>query len=70
MLEYWELLDLLKREDEVTVLELLDLTSEDLVEAFRGRIKQRRAYIQKYLDGDMDESEEVFGQGVHIGYPE
>jgi hypothetical protein len=67
-------LDILKQYllqvEETQLLELLDLKSEDLVERFADRIKERRAYLAKevelmqeidqsqaedYLDEDMDD---------------
>ena len=44
----------LKRTDEVTVLELLDISSEELVDAFGPRIIERRAYISKELEMALD----------------
>jgi hypothetical protein len=35
----YELEELLKREDEVTLLELLDISSEEIVEKFKDRIE-------------------------------
>ena len=46
--------ELLTRTDEVTVLELLDLSSADLVHAFHDRIVKRQLYIAKELEYDMD----------------
>lgn len=40
-----ELLDWLKTMDEVTLLELLELSSEDLVERFVDRVEERYAYL-------------------------
>ena len=45
------LLEYLKRVDEVQLLELLDLISEDLVEMFLERIKERR----KFLEGEVEQ---------------
>jgi len=45
------LLEYLKRVDEVQLLELLDLTSEDLVEMFLERIKEKR----KFLEGEVEQ---------------
>lgn len=44
----------LKKQDEVTVLELLDLSSEELVDAFGPRIIERRAFITKELEMALD----------------
>jgi hypothetical protein len=45
------LLEYLKRVDEVQLLELLNLTSEDLVDTFLDRIKERR----KFLEGEVEQ---------------
>ncbi len=44
----------LKRElrhiDEVTLLEVLEITSDDLLEAFKGRISMKRKQLQELVD--------------------
>lgn len=40
--------------DEVTLLELLNITSYDLVEAFYDRIEERYEYFNKELSMDED----------------
>ena len=58
------LLEYLKQLDEVSLLELLDLTSEDLVRAFRKRIHERRKEIEKEVEiiplGDEEVLEEDY----------
>lgn len=58
------LLEYLKQLDEVSLLELLDLTSEDLVRAFRKRIHERRQEIEKEVEiiplGDEEVLEEDY----------
>ncbi len=49
----------LRRTDEVTVLELLDLSAEELVEAFPEKIIFRKAYITKELEMALDEVHEM-----------
>ncbi len=49
----------LLKTDEITVLELLDISSEELVEAFPERIRQRLAYISKELEMALEEQDEV-----------
>ena len=49
----------LMKTDEITVLELLDISSEELVEAFPERIRQRLAYISKELEMSIDEDDEI-----------
>ena len=41
-----------KHVEETQMLELLDLTTEDLVEAFSDRIEERYAYIVQQLEID------------------
>ena len=51
-MNFAELLDQLKQEDEVTLLELLELTSEDLVDQNVDRIKDNIGRIYRhYSDG-------------------
>ena len=40
-----ELIETLKRIDEVTLLELLEITSEDIVDAFLDKINDRIEYL-------------------------
>ena len=47
-----EIKDKLKQLDEVTLLETLEITSDDLVERFLDRIEQQ----QDTLENDFDES--------------
>lgn len=44
-----ELLETLRSLDEVLLLELLGLTSEDIVDAFIEKIDDRETYIRKEL---------------------
>lgn len=41
----FELLDALKHTEETLLLELLDITSEDIVDAFLDRIEERLSYL-------------------------
>lgn len=47
-------LDLLKQYlqtlDEIMLCELLDISSEDLIEAFEHKIKTRREYLEKEIE--------------------
>lgn len=45
-----QLLKRLRDVDEVFLLELLNLTSDDLVDAFYDRILERYSYIENQLD--------------------
>lgn len=49
-----DLLDRLKQEDEVTVLEVLDLSSNELVELLEGIIFDKQDRIREYY-GEGDE---------------
>ena len=44
-----DVMDKLKELPEIDVLEILDISSEDLVEAFRDRIEERRDYFEEDL---------------------
>ncbi len=50
MIPFAILLEMLKQYDEVQLCELMDVSSEDLVDTFVERIKQRRKYISKELE--------------------
>ena len=65
-IEYINLIELLKQEDVITICDLLDITSDELVSKFRTKVRQRRTYVESYLDDSKTELEEEFGIGVHI----
>ena len=46
---------LLSLEDEITVLELLDISSEELVDAFKHKVRERKAYLNKHYEEDIEE---------------
>ena len=50
-----ELLERLKREDEVYLLELINMSSDELVDAFEDKIYDRQEYIRQQLSEDYDE---------------
>ena len=54
MITFNDLLDTLKQEDEVTIIELLNLTTEDLVEYFKDMIYDKQDLLRSYYD---DQSE-------------
>lgn len=47
-----EVLDQLKHEDELTLLELLEITSEDLVDAFVDRIEENIGKVYRHFSED------------------
>lgn len=49
-MDYVELLDYLKTQDEVTLLELLDVSADELVEAFADKIKDNINKIYRFVD--------------------
>jgi hypothetical protein len=56
MLVLSEIMELLaERYDEVTLLELLDINSEELVERFSDKIEQRYEKLQQELDEEVYE---------------
>lgn len=61
-----ELLEMLAHEDELTILELLDISSDDLVAAFRHKLKARRDYVSQYFDEELSPEEKKYGYGMHI----
>jgi hypothetical protein len=51
-----EIMELLaERYDEITLLELLDISSEELVERFSDKIEQRYEKLQQELDDELVE---------------
>lgn len=54
-LTFNDLLERLKREDEVTILEILDLSSEALVDALEGIIEDKQSRVRDYYDEDTQE---------------
>ena len=50
-MEYLELLDELKHVDEVMLMELLEITSEDMVEKFSDKINENLDRLYKHLNG-------------------
>lgn len=45
-----DLCDLLKKEDEVTLIELLNLSSTELVDVLETFIEDRQEYLRAYYD--------------------
>lgn len=45
-----ELLDKLKREDEIYLLELLSINSEMILERFSDLVEERMEYLEELLD--------------------
>lgn len=50
MLPFNELVEKLKQEDEVTVLELLEINADDLVDAFLSKLEEKQDYIESQLE--------------------
>lgn len=50
MLTFNDLCELLKREDEVTVIELLDLSSSTLVDALESFIEDKQDKLRSYYN--------------------
>lgn len=46
---YLQLLEELRKVDEVTLLELLDISADDLIDTFSDKIQDRFQYIHDYL---------------------
>lgn len=45
-----ELIEALRKVDEITLLELLEVTSEELVDAFLDRIVENKDKLYKYVE--------------------
>ena len=59
-----ELANSLAKQDEVTVLEILDLTSEQIVERFFDVVEEREEYIRKELDEDEEFDLDLFNDDL------
>ena len=57
MLTQKEVRDKLKELDETTLLEILEITSEEIVDRFDDKIEEREEYFIADLDGDTWEDE-------------
>jgi len=65
MITTYDLAMYLRNVDEITVLELLDISSEELVDRFGDFIEARYEYLQKELEEEIqDGSEESESLGV------
>ncbi len=56
MLVFEEVLEELKRVDEITLLEMLDVTSEEIVNHFRDKIEDNIDKFQQYV---IDNKEDI-----------
>ena len=45
----FDIIDLLKRQDCVTILELLDINEDELVDRFADKVEERMDYIEQQL---------------------
>lgn len=52
-----ELYALLLQEDEVTLLELLDLNTEEILTLFKYKVRRRHDYISKFYEESREEEE-------------
>lgn len=55
MMLYHELLEHLKKLDEVTLLEILDISSEDIVERFTDLIENKIDYLEKEFEDEFED---------------
>lgn len=55
---FFDIMTRLKREPEITVLELLEITSEDLVDRFQDLIEVKIEDLQTELEDEDEEDEE------------
>jgi len=52
-LTYTDLCEKLQKLDEITLMELLEISSEDLVERFQDKIEQKRDFFEKDLEDEI-----------------
>lgn len=60
-----ELIEALKRIDEITLMEALDLTSEDILERFTDRVASKRKLLKEMID---ENDYDVFDDDDDSGY--
>ncbi len=51
-LTHYEICDKLKQFDEITLLEILDISSEDIVDRFEDMIEKKRENFEEDLESD------------------
>ena len=56
-LTFEDVRDRLKNLDEITLMEVLDISSEDLVDRFTDRIEDRLAELEPELEDDKEEDQ-------------
>ena len=54
---YEEIKERLKRLDEITLMEVLEISSEDLVERFDDRIEERQNELAQEFEDEAEESD-------------
>lgn len=64
MKTFSELKEELKRYDEVTLLEMLDISSEEIVDRFGDIIADRVPYVLKILDEETNEFSDYDAKGI------
>jgi len=52
MLTFTDVCDRLKQQDEISVLEVLEITSEELVDRFKDRIEDKLDYFLEDLEDE------------------
>lgn len=55
---YNDLLERLRKQGEITVMELLEITSEDLIDRFEDKIHEKLDYLMDELDEELEVDEE------------
>lgn len=56
MLTFIDVCDRLKQQDEISVMEVLEITSDELVERFKDRVEEKYEYLLEDL-----EDQETYG---------
>ena len=51
------LIDKLKKQDEVTILELLEIYSDELVDRFMDKVEDKIDFLEKELGGPSEEDD-------------
>jgi plasmid replication initiation protein len=55
MLTFIDVCDRLKQQDEISVLEVLEITSEELVDRFHDKVEEKMDYLADDLEDVVDD---------------
>jgi hypothetical protein len=56
MLTFIDVCDRLKQQDEISILEVLEINAEELVDRFQDKVEEKLDYLAEDLEDEVDES--------------